>query len=72
MYVQCYAVLCIYITIVAMDTIHLLFVFVGIDVAVNNIRVFGVAMEMQPWVSFPMLSSYKIFFIALNNNKYKI
>jgi len=55
-----------------MDTIHLLFVFVGIDVAVNNIRVFGVAMEMQPWVSFPMLSSYKIFFIALNNNKYKI
>jgi hypothetical protein len=55
-----------------MDTINFLFIFVGIDVAVNNIRVIGVAMEMQPWVSFPMLSSYKIFFTAVNNNKYKI
>jgi len=55
-----------------MDTIHSLFIFVGFDVAVNSIRVFGVAMEMQLWVSFPMLSSYKIFFTAVNNNEYKI
>jgi hypothetical protein len=41
-----------------MDTIHFLFIFVGIDVAVNNIRVLGVAMEMQPWVSFPMLKEF--------------
>jgi len=55
-----------------MDTIHFLFIFVSFDVAVNNIRVFDVAMEMQLWVSFPLLSSYKIFFTAVNNNKYKI
>ena len=57
---------------VAMDTIHFPFIFVGIDVAVSNVRVFGVAMKMQLWVSFPVLSSYKIFFTAVNNNKYKI
>jgi hypothetical protein len=34
-----------------MDTIHFLFIFVGIDVAVNNIRVFGVAMGLQPFLS---------------------
>jgi hypothetical protein len=55
-----------------MDTIHFLFIFVGIDVAVNNIGVLGIAMEMQSWVSFRMLLSYKIFFTAVNNNKYKI
>jgi hypothetical protein len=49
-------------------TFFLLIVAVG--VAVNNIKVFSVAMAMQQWVNFALLSSYKIFRVAFNNNKY--
>jgi len=48
-----------------------LFLFiVVVGVAVNNIKVFFVAMEMQQWVTFALLSSYKIFRVAVTNNKY--
>jgi hypothetical protein len=40
---------------------------VGVDVAVNNIKVFSVAMEIQQWVPFALLSSYKIFRPVVNN-----
>ena len=33
----------------------------------NSLKVFIVAMEMQQWVSFAMLSNYKIFPSAINN-----
>ena len=42
-------------------TILYLFIPVGVDVAVNNIKVFSVAMEMQQCVTFALLLSYKIF-----------
>jgi hypothetical protein len=46
-----------------------LFVMVGIDVAVKDIKVFGVAMEMQKWVHFVLLFSYKILHTTVNSNK---
>lgn len=42
---------------------------VGIDVAVKDIKVFGVAMEMQKWVHFVLLFSYKILHTTVNSNK---
>jgi hypothetical protein len=53
----------------AMKVQHFLFI-VAVGVAVNNIKVFNVAMEMQQWVTFALLSSYKIFRVAVNSNKY--
>ena len=48
-----------------------LFLFIAaLSVVVNNIKVFSVAMEMQQWITFAFLSSYKIFRVAVNNNKY--
>lgn len=45
-----------------------LFLFiVAVGVAVNDIKVFSVAMEMQQWVTFALFSSYKIFRVALAN-----
>jgi len=55
--------------IVAMKTQNFLFI-VAVGVAVNGIKVFNVAMEMQQWVTFALLSSYKIFRVAVNSNKY--
>jgi hypothetical protein len=49
-------------------TIQSLFIVAGVDVNVNNMKVFNV-MEMQQWVPFA-LSSYKILHTAVNNNKY--
>jgi Ni,Fe-hydrogenase I cytochrome b subunit len=42
-------------------TIHFLFIVVGLDVAINNIKVFSVAMQTHEWVPFAMLSSTKYF-----------
>lgn len=39
---------------------------VDIHVAVNNTTVYGAATEMQQYVPFALLSSYKIFLIAVN------
>ena len=48
-----------------------LFLFiVAVGVAVNNVKVFSFAMEMQQWVTFALLSNYKIFRVAVNNNRY--
>jgi hypothetical protein len=49
-------------------TIGSLCIVVYLDVAVN-IKVFRVAMDMQQWVSFPLLLSYKIFRTAVNKTK---
>ena len=51
-------------------TIRSLFIVVGVYVAVSNIKVFIIAMEMQQWLPFALLSKYKIFRAAVNNNKY--
>ena len=45
------------------------FYVVGANVAVNNVKVFSVANEMQQWASFAKLSRCKIFRIAVNNVK---
>jgi hypothetical protein len=42
---------------------------VNVDVILNNIKVFGVAMEMQKCVPLSLLSQYKTFHIVVNNNK---
>jgi hypothetical protein len=34
---------------------HLIFIVVGIGIAVNNIKDFNVAMEKQGWFSFSLL-----------------
>jgi hypothetical protein len=51
------------VTIVAMERQQ----YVDLHVAVNNLKVFSVVMKMQQWVSFALLSSYKIFRTAVNN-----
>jgi hypothetical protein len=38
-----------------------------LHLAVNSMSVFSVATEMQQWVPFALLSSYKIFCTAVNN-----
>jgi hypothetical protein len=43
------------------------FFIVGVDVAVNNIKGFSVAMEMQQLVLFALLSNYKMSRSAVNN-----
>jgi hypothetical protein len=40
----------------------------AIHVTVNNIKLFSVAVGMQQWVPFALLSSYKIFHTVVNNN----
>lgn len=50
-------------------TVHSLFV-ADVGVGVNNTIVLHVAVEMQQWVLFALLSSYKIFHIAVNNSEY--
>jgi hypothetical protein len=49
--------------------IRFLFIVVSVDVAVNNIKVFNVATDTPQWAPFILLSSYKIFRTAVNNNK---
>jgi len=51
-------------------TLPSLFMVFGIDVAANNIKVFSAAMEMKQWVSFVLLSNYKIFRTAVHSSKY--
>ena len=46
------------------------FIFIGVDVAVNNIKVFSVAVDMQQRVCIALLSKYKRFPTAVNNNKH--
>jgi hypothetical protein len=46
------------------------FYIVGIDAAVSCVKGFSVAMEMQPWVPFALLYSYRAFRTAINNDKY--
>jgi len=48
------------------------FVVIGVHVRVSNTEVFGVVMEMQQKVLFALLSVYKIFRTAFDNNKYQI
>jgi hypothetical protein len=43
-----------------------LFIVVGVDVAVHSIKVFIIAMELQEWVRFALLSRYRIFHTAVN------
>ena len=40
----------------------------AIDVAVNNIQLFSVAVGMQKLIPFALFSSYKIFHTVVNNN----
>ena len=53
-------------------TIHYIFIVVGIDVAVNNIKVFRVATEKQQCVPFALFSSYEVFRTAVNTKTYSI
>jgi hypothetical protein len=48
------------------------FIVVSVDVVLNNIKVFGIAMEMQKRVPLSLLSHYKTFHIVVNNNKDQI
>ena len=43
---------------------------VGVDVAVNNIKVLSVAMEMQQLLPCVLLYSYGTFRTAVNNANY--
>jgi hypothetical protein len=55
-------------TIVAMEKQQcFLFIVIGTDVAVN-IEEFSVAMEIQQWVRYVLLFTYKTFCTAFNNN----
>jgi len=44
-----------------------IFGIVDLHVAVNNIKVFIAATEVQQWVLYALFSSYKIFRTAVNN-----
>lgn len=46
------------------------FIVVGVGVAASNIKLFNVAMEVQQWIPFALLLSYKIFLTAVYNNNY--
>ena len=48
------------------------FIVVSVYVVLNNIKVFGIAMEMQKCVPLSLLSHYKTFRIVVNNNKDQI
>jgi hypothetical protein len=41
----------------------------AMHVAVNNIKLFSVAVGVQQWVRFALFSSYEIFHTVVNNNK---
>jgi len=43
------------------------FYVVGVNVAVNNVKVFSVVKEVHQWASFAMLLSCKMFRTAVNN-----
>jgi hypothetical protein len=47
-------------------TTRSVFIFVDLYVAVNNIKVYSVAMEMQQWVPFALMPSCKVFLTAVN------
>jgi len=42
---------------------------VSVDAILNNMKVFGIAMEMQKCDPLSLLSQYKTFHIVVNNNK---
>lgn len=46
---------------------YCLYIIIDLHVPVNNIRLLNVPMEVQEWVLFAVLSSYKIFYAAVNN-----
>jgi len=64
MYIHCIVVHFHYHFFHGTATIHFFFI-VGIAVVVNSIKVFSVAMQMQKWVPFALLSSYEIFRTAV-------
>jgi hypothetical protein len=45
---------------------HSLYIVIDLHAAVNNIKPLSVAMEVQEWVLFVLLSSYKIFLTAVD------
>jgi len=49
-------------------TVCSLFIF-GADVAANSMKVFRIAMKMQQWNPFSLLTSYKIFRTDVNKNE---
>jgi hypothetical protein len=51
-------------------TIRSVFVVPCVDAAVSNIKLFIVAIEMQQWVPFSLVSNYRIFLTAVDNNEY--
>jgi hypothetical protein len=48
-------------------TLRCIFIVIVGDEAVNNIKRFSTAMEIQKWVSFALLLSHEIFRTAVNN-----
>lgn len=46
------------------------FHFIVYGAAVNNIKAFSIAIKMQQWIPFSLLSSCKIFRNALNSISY--
>jgi hypothetical protein len=42
---------------------------VDLNLAFNHIKSLSVAMEMQQWLPFAVLESYKIFRTVMNNTK---
>ena len=46
-----------------------LFIVIGVGIDVNNIKLFSVAMEIQQWISFAILSSYTVSLAAVYNNE---
>jgi len=48
----------------------LLFIVVGVDVTVRNIKRTLLLLGKQRWVTFALLSGSKIFRTAANSNKY--
>jgi hypothetical protein len=56
------------VTIVAMERATIITLFVaGIVVAAIRMKVCSVAVQMQEWIPFPMLSNCKIFRTAVNS-----
>jgi hypothetical protein len=47
------------------------FMLIQVYVALNNIKVFSIAMDMQQWIPFALLFSQTTFRHAVNN-KYRI
>jgi hypothetical protein len=51
-------------------TVRSIFIVVGVDVPVNNMKMFFVALERQHCVPFAGFKSYKILRTAVDNNEF--